>query len=138
MVKNRKIALSIFTALILSMMVVSATGFIKICLREGESIAFSECNPDMTDYVCEKDRCEICANEVSSGVYCPASPQSCQDACVYLYESDDEDSTVTLVSPDPDITLEPGNVDFSFYITMPNRLERCDLYLNEKREKYTK
>jgi hypothetical protein len=136
MIKNRKIVLSIFTALLLSTILVSGAGTMKICLREGETIAFSECNENMEDYVCEKDECQLCVNEVSNGVYCPEPPNACDDACVYLY-NEEENSTITLISPEPDVTLEPGKTDFTFHLTFPERLKRCYLYINEEVERYT-
>jgi len=42
--KNRKIILGMFLALMLSLIVVSAVGAEWVCLREGETIYFSECN----------------------------------------------------------------------------------------------
>ena len=138
MVKNRKITLSIFTALMSTLLLISlanAAGLVKICLREGESIDFTECNEAIGIRTCEDSECQYCVQD-KGGYYCQAPLNACDDACVYLY-SNEENSTVTLVSPDPDETLEPGYIDFTFHITLPSRLERCDLYINDERKKYT-
>jgi len=63
-------ALTIFTILLISL--VSAE-YQKVCLNKGEKIKFSKCNPYMKDYTCGEDKCQICVNEISEGIYCPAN-----------------------------------------------------------------
>jgi len=136
MIKNRKLALSMFVALIAGLFVVSATGFTNICLRDGETAYFSQCNPDMEDYVCAETSCQLCVNEISSNTYCPASPQSCNNACIYIYDAD-QNSTIALVSPESDDKMAPGDIKFTFQVSLPNTLDRCDLYINDVRKRYT-
>jgi len=119
-----------------SIMLSSAMGFTNICLRNGETIYFSECNPSMDNYLCSETSCQLCTNEVSSGTYCPASPQSCNNECFYLYDAD-QNSTITLVSPENNANMNPGDMIFIFQSSLPNTLDRCDLYINEVRKRYT-
>jgi len=88
----------------------------------------------MDDYVCAETSCQICVNEISSGTYCPASPNSCDNVCLLIYSAD-QNSTVALAAPDSDSKMAPGNVVFTFQTSLPNTLDRCDLYINDVRKK---
>ena len=63
-------ALTIFTILLISLV---SAGYYSVCLKQGEKIRFSKCNPYMKDYTCGEDKCQICVNEISEGVYCPGN-----------------------------------------------------------------
>ncbi len=74
-------------ALLSSIMLSSALGFTNICLWNNATIHFSQCNPEMDDYTCTATSCQLCVNEISAGIYCPASPQTCTNECTfYIFE----------------------------------------------------
>lgn len=50
MKKGMALGLGIFLSLIISLAFVSALGTKHVCLREGEYILFSKCNPEMEDF----------------------------------------------------------------------------------------
>src|SRR4030042_1285257 len=139
--KNRKVALSIFVALIMGLIVgelVSSitlpSGAFNACLRKGETIYFSECNEAMDDYICEKDSCTNICIENKGGYFCPAP--GCNNACIYIYSAD-QNSIIAPISPESDAKLPPGDVKFTFQLSLPTSLERCDLYVNDVRKRYT-
>jgi hypothetical protein len=145
MMKRSKIMLSIFAvfaALVISSFAVSAAGYTSICLRENEILHFSECNPDMEDYACTSDNfCQLCTNEIDPGVYCPASPNACQEACIYIYEAPDdtpEEDPLPLVlsnSPENNAEVEVGSVTFNFTVSPSTGLSECSLLIDGEKVK---
>ena len=47
--------LIIFTILLISLV---SAGSYSVCLKKGEKIKFSKCNPYMKDYSCGDDKCQ--------------------------------------------------------------------------------
>jgi hypothetical protein len=144
MMKRSKIIMSIFTVfatLIASLVLSSALGYANICLRETEILPFSECNPTMEDYVCETTSCQLCTNEVDTGIYCPASLNACQDACTYLYEDpggeeqEDPLPIVLLNSPENNEQVEIGEVKFNFTASPYGEVDYCWLMIDDVQAK---
>lgn len=109
------------------------------CLRQGETIYFSVCNPDILDYTCEVTKCQLCVNEVSQGVYCPMSIDHCNNLseCVYLYnETTPQNVTlpvITILNPINEYSIvssDPIKIEFSFKVTKASELEKCELIVN--------
>lgn len=129
--------------LILNLLVVDAIGVELVCLRDGEKIRFSKCNPNMDDFVCEKTLCQLCVEE-SGGIYCPKNINSCndasQDTCTFIYDDIETEQeqpggdlpVITLLSPaNEHKEQKAGGIDFSFHATHSYTLDKCYLILNE-------
>ncbi len=83
--ESRKLGMGIFAvlALVLTLNYVAALQgqLQQSCLSQGDIIRFSQCNPAMSDYVCDSTSCQICVTYYSElDVYCPAHPSSCNNA----------------------------------------------------------
>lgn len=64
---------------ILSLNLVSAT-YQLVYLEKGQTLKFSLCNPAMSDWTCQKDRCQYgCVKVIAENIYCPTNPDNCQD-----------------------------------------------------------
>jgi len=135
--------LSLILSLIISLAFVSALGTEYICLNKGEKLFYSDCNPDMDDYTCTVTTCNLCVNEIRTGVYCPDN--GCTGVCTYLYDEPEppaidppvEDPTnVVLISPENNYFLEnPAQVTFSFKAikkTQKARFSICELVIDGK------
>jgi len=137
-------------ASLLLLTLVSADETILLCLTDGQSIEFSECNPNMNDFDCTSTSCQICVKQLTNGVYCPASLNACNnleiEGCEPLIEDiddivddnsegDDDGNDLViilnLVSPSDnyvsDVDLE---VDFSYSVTESSLVGECSLYLD--------
>ena len=72
-----------------------------LCLKKGETIKFSECNPLMKNYYCNSDiSCNYCVFVGSNGKYCPANMNHCNAiglACSNL--GDGSGTTIDRVPP---------------------------------------
>ena len=117
-----------------------------MCLNEGETIYFSDCNGiSDSDYHCDETRCtNICVNEISNGVFCPTNSNNCDGTCEYLSDEPEEpvinppveDSTrVILVNPADDYALTiAGKVNFYFKTIQVSeqktRFATCELIIN--------
>lgn len=111
-----------------------------ICLRQGETIHFSECNPNMEDYVCDSTKCQLCISEVSSNIYCSADPSSCNEivgGCTYLYPEPLPTPAnlplISLVNPVDKYSVDSENplrIEFSFKATKSSEIEKCELVVN--------
>ncbi len=64
--------------LILSISLVSASQVQLLCLNNGETLKFSQCNPLIPDRTCSSTQgCQLCTTYTDSGVYCPANINVC-------------------------------------------------------------
>lgn len=145
--KKRKIIFCAFliATLILTVIAlnnVKALGIKSICLRENERLYYSDCNPNMDDYICHSTMCQLCVNEIREGVYCPANLNECQGACEYIYDAEEDNSdpvietpeedpeTVVLISPENDYSIgQESQITFSFKVTK-YQFQICELILN--------
>ena len=107
-------------------------------MTEGQTLRFSECNPNIQDKTCENTICQFCVNEISSGVYCPASLNQCNSVCISYEERSDEDlpvPVITIRSPSELFVSEDETfVDFTFDVTRANQIGsrgKCKLYLDD-------
>ena len=100
-----------------------ASAQLYFCLRQGETIHLSECNPDIPDYTCTDVKCYKCVTEISSGVYCQTNPNDCNDLgdCTYLYEEplppQVDLPVITIISPIDDYSVNsnvPVKIEFDF------------------------
>jgi len=89
--KSKVIFTLAFVLAVMSICLAFASGaYLNLCLKYGEKVRYSLCNPDMTDSeVCQavKGNCYNCVFIGSSGAYCPASPNRCNALglpCTYL------------------------------------------------------
>lgn len=140
--------LTIFTILLISL--VSAESY-SVCLGKGEKIRFSQCNPDMNDYTCGEDKCQLCVNEISEGIYCPSGlcgPLGGECSSIENLPIDSSPPVMMINSPLNneiynsrsvliDIELdEIGSLYYRDNIDDPDRWVRlcsdCDIYNNEK------
>ena len=116
-------------AVIFLAVITAAAGSQLYCLTEGQTIKFSQCNPSMEDKTCDSTTCQICATEVSSGVYCPASFNSCEDSCVKFEDTKNEpEPVITLLSPAKiHIEEQPKKIDFKYEVTQASTIKTCSL-----------
>jgi hypothetical protein len=137
--------ISLFACLILaglfSISIASALGTQLICLNDNDKIYFSDCNPAMEDYICTSAKCQICVNEIRTGVYCSANPNDCNvggGECTYLYDEPEApvidplepDLNIVLISPEDLYSLaESEEIAFSFKVTK-YRLDKCELIVD--------
>jgi hypothetical protein len=99
---------------------VSAVDYQLLCLDQGETIEFSECNSDIEDRTCESTNgCQYCVIEIEDGVYCPASLNACNAAglsCTYFGDGSENDEELDIqdifMTPGLPLTLEEGEEDF--------------------------
>jgi len=133
----------ILVLVVLSVGLVNA-GYVKFCLTENQVIRYSLCSPDIPDYACTSATCQICVNEISSGIYCPGNPTSCSSgSCISLPGSNSTNQTVnfnvTLVSPSAgqayNLTSSQTEKSVGFKYTMtPSssyaNITSCSLLLN--------
>jgi hypothetical protein len=70
--------------IILSLLIIALAGFASaetqlLCLDNGQTVAFSECNPLIADRVCDSTfGCQYCVDyNALTGVYCPSSINAC-------------------------------------------------------------
>src|SRR3989344_406892 len=139
--KSQKIA---FAALSISIILLiflatttSALGAKLFCLTKGQTIKFSECNPSIQDKRCTTTSCQICANEIRSGVYCPLNINKCDNTCEGFEESiqtSEEDlPKITLINPSNNLILtKASRIDFSFTVTDSFNINSCSLILGEE------
>ena len=145
MIKRLKL---IFLGILIALLVfpaVNALGIMSVCLRENEIIYFSKCNSKIDDWTCEKTNCQLCVREISKGVYCPEDINSCNEACIYLYEQTPQNQTNQTDETLPQINLlNPLNktnytlnnltnikLEFSFSITKSSEAQSCSLIIND-------
>ena len=82
-VKSAKILGILFFALIVVIVIIlSSSALVSaynlVCLKKGETMKFSECNPLMKNYYCNSDMfCSYCVFVGSKGKYCPAMINKC-------------------------------------------------------------
>jgi len=132
--KNKELIFSILLfgiiVLILSPLV-SATGITLFCLTYGQTIYFSQCNPTMNDFTCTGTTCQVCVNEVSSGVFCTSN--SCNQACVPYEEPVTQDNMpeITLSSPSENALLTNlTEISFKFSASWSSKISSCDLMID--------
>ncbi len=134
--KRGKIILTITILLFISITFLAATtiavGTQLFCLKKGQIIKFSECNPDIEDKTCETTTCQICVNEIRNRIYCPVSINRCNKQCIPFEESRQEDHPqITLISPQLNQIMQtPQQTDFLFRVTRSYDIKACDLILD--------
>ncbi len=139
------ICFGILFAFVVESIIASAVGVQLICLREREVLELSQCNPDIDDYICRTTTCQMCVNEIRTGVYCQASPNDCNNGgsgpCTYIYEEQNttqQNSSevlpiITLINPtDKYYQSEAGDMEFSFKVTDSSKMEICSLIVNNE------
>ncbi len=58
--------------------IASASETQLLCLTNGQTVKFSECNPTIADRTCSPgSSCQYCVTKLDSGVYCPANINVC-------------------------------------------------------------
>ncbi len=145
---DKKIVLiTSLTILILSIILAAGTtalGTQLYCLDKGQVIEFSKCNPAMQDKKCLTTSCQICANEIRSGVYCPANINQCDNSCVRFEEKDAQSppqptqpttsgaQKITLLKPEENyIQAESSVIDFTFKVTQSYTINKCSLVIDD-------
>ncbi len=126
------IAILLFISIILLATTTIAVGAQLFCLKEGQTIKFSECNPNIEDKICETTTCQICVNEIRNRIYCPININKCNQQCITFEESHQEDPPkITLISPQPNQIIQtPQQTDFLFRVTRSYDIKACDLILD--------
>ncbi|MDO8508606.1 MAG: hypothetical protein Q7S27_02885 [Nanoarchaeota archaeon] len=125
--------LLIFIAIIANL--AAAQGSKLLCLTKGQTVKFSQCNPNMEDKKCVTSSCQLCVNEIRSGVYCPQNINECDSACEKFEEpiqtSDENLPKITLSNPINNLILDkPSKIDFSFTVTQAFSINKCSLLIN--------
>ena len=158
--KNNIIIFSIFFITFLSLLTLVNADVTKLfCLTNSQEIRFSECNPNMNDFICGGTNCQICVTELDSGVYCPASLNACNTneigGCEPFIENiegnensdqennennneennqnnnEDPNIIINLISPIDNYESEENvELEFTFSITQSSTIEECRLYLD--------
>ncbi|MBD3253113.1 hypothetical protein GF386_05250 [Candidatus Pacearchaeota archaeon] len=101
-----------------------------VCPGEGQVLRFSECNPSMDDFLCEHTKCQVCVNEISSGVYCPASINRCDDICTEI-EEPEEPPVIILVEPgDGYQQNDSDEVRFEYDVERAYLVRSCSLFID--------
>lgn len=119
--------LILMAGLVLSLSFISATSYYFLCLKDGETIEFSQCNPRMSDYTCDTSRegyCTQCVYIGSQGKYCPARINYCNGlglTCSYLSGN----NTLDITPPEINITYPINNEVYS------NKRIEFDMKANE-------
>src|SRR3989338_5383480 len=136
--KNAKIALIVLFSIILSISFVYAFGIPTLyCLEKNQLIEFSKCNPNMNDFLCDKSTCQICVKEISNNVFCPESPNSCQNSCIPFEESQEQEQIfpeITLFSPSDLYSSEEEKIiEFIFQVTLPQQIKNCSVLIDNKK-----
>jgi len=122
---------------LLVLLVLINLGFVSasyelVCLEPGQVLRFSECNPDIDDLVCDHTTCQVCVNEVSTGVYCPASINYCDDICIEI-EDPAEPPEIFLVAPgDGYQQNESDEIEFEYDVTLAFLIESCTLIVDDE------
>src|SRR3989344_2287612 len=140
--KNRLFIMILVLSLTLlfSINLINAGEVSLYCLKNGQTLEFSKCNPNMQNYYCDSSLCQICV-EKTDNVYCPKNPNICNSngsSCEYLNEDITGDEL-----PSPYIALlntiggytkdDIAAIEFSFKITEKSYMyQTCELLLDEK------
>ncbi len=94
----------------------SSTDYTLLCLRNGEKVEYSKCNPRISDKVCDTSTnglCKKCVYRGSKGYWCPARINHCNDLgakCTYLSGGDVTPPTVTMNSPEDNIIYNKTSI----------------------------
>jgi hypothetical protein len=91
----------IYLFAVLLMLIFTSSGVLAekeiqfICLSEGETVKFSECNPVINDKTCEGNSCNYCVTyDTEKRIYCPADINVCNAldglTCSELIEDNEE------------------------------------------------
>ncbi len=125
----------------------SALGIKLLCLDKGQKIEFSQCNPNMNNKICQTSSCQICVNEIKSGVFCPANINNCKDPCVKLGNDNPSPvqpptsftSSVMLIEPQENYFQQnESQIDFTFKITDSSKISKCSLMLDSNETIFSK
>tara|TARA_Y100000310_G_scaffold345787_1_gene469943 strand:- start:7569 stop:8648 length:1080 start_codon:yes stop_codon:yes gene_type:complete len=122
-VKRETKILGIFATLIVLSSLVSAAGYTKLCMSDGESIPPG----GNTLYTCNHDRCEICVNEN----YFPTLPSRCNDfpGCSFLNQEgtlDRTPPTITINYPLDESVYTSRKILLDIDLDEKAKLERYD------------
>src|SRR3989338_7710633 len=136
MMKSSRTLAIIFSVIFITLSLVNAAETQLYCLEKGQTILFSKCNPDIADKLCDSGICQICATEVSNGVFCPANPNNCNDVCIPWdgpTETTTEQTKINLISPSMIFLQENSSIiDFIFQVSKPQAIDKCNLILDDE------
>lgn len=104
--KNTKTKLAFMLAIVLALAlfisIASATSQIQsVCLKKGEILQFSKCNPVIADLVCTSTQCKTCASyDPATKIYCPRSFNNCNSIaqCSSLGNSTTNDTSSLILN----------------------------------------
>lgn len=97
----------VFIIGLLSLTMVNAYQF--LCLKKGESIRFSQCNPAMRDFYCNSDfYCSYCVYTGSKGYFCPTNMNKCNDQGGSCTANGGNDTPMDMIPPKL-LTCSPAN-----------------------------
>ena len=131
----------IFSVLMLFQLV---SAYNLLCLENGQTVRFSQCNPAIRDRLCTSDSgCQFCVSRTSSGAYCPASINACNAeglSCTAL-EANNSDINTTVnvyftinsLSPNEGYSKNgTSSIQFKFTVTKSTNMSQCNLILNDQ------
>ena len=90
----------------------SAREYTLLCLKKGEKIEFSKCNPRMNDKTCRYDSCRYCVYNGVSGAYCHALLNNCNREGLTCTSLNEEYKLDTIP---PEMTINNPNNDLIVY-----------------------
>lgn len=97
MAKNKRISMiALFSAIAIILLStgVLAADYRLLCLKKGETIKFSECNPTMNNYYCNSNiYCSYCVFIGENGAYCPGNLNKCNALGLSCSSLDDKNGT---------------------------------------------
>lgn len=129
---------------LIGMKFVAATGdSYWLCVDQGDTVAFSDCNENAPDYTCSSSTgCQYCVTDGDSpGVYCPGNYNACNQIqnqeCTQLGQDgidpneNGQAPVITLYNPDDGYTIAtPGIIHFQYKVTMAITIDECTLYFD--------
>ena len=138
--KNRLfiVILVLSLTLLFSINLINAGEVSLYCLKNGQTLEFSKCNPNMQNYYCDSSLCQICV-EKTDNVYCPKNPNICNSngsSCEYLNDDITGDELpspyIALLNPIEGYTKDDiAAIEFSFKITEKSYMyQTCELLLD--------
>lgn len=104
MVKNKLIVGMFILNAIFLLTIVSADQTQLLCLTNGETVYFSQCNPAIPDYTCNSDVCQLCVKRLNSGVYCSRNPNVCNSLGLSCSSLNGNSSELDVTPPELNVT----------------------------------
>jgi len=127
-VKHKFILLLIFALIVVPSFASAETQL--LCASSGQTVKFSLCNPVIADRTCTGTSCQYCVNQISPGVYCPISLNTCNSIsglqCASIQQPPTQ-STQILTSVENSHQVFPvtsqQHISGSFIVKNPNNFE---------------